>query len=327
MLNAQWGKRLLLAALLFTGVQGAAWAQATRTWVSGVGDDANPCSRTAPCKTFAGAISKTAAGGEISVLDPGGFGTVTITKSITLNADGVVAGILSSFTNGITINAAATDRVTLRGLNIEGASTGINGIRILSAAEVVVEDCHIQGFSGANPSTGILLATTTGTTRLSVRNTRINSNGQAFASNGGIVIKPGGSSTAIADLDKVNLANNSAGLITNSTATTGSVFATIRDSQVTGNSLDGIYAVASATGNHRVAVKTNTIADNAFNSMTGAGVHATGAAANIRIQDNVITANRIGVSLDSSGVIYSYGSNIISGNGTNGSFTSTQPTQ
>ncbi|MCU0340213.1 MAG: hypothetical protein MUE30_10020, partial [Spirosomaceae bacterium] len=74
-------------------------------WVSGVGDDANPCSRTAPCKTFAGAISKTAAGGEISVLDPGGFGAVTITKSITLNGDGTLAGILASGTNGIVINA------------------------------------------------------------------------------------------------------------------------------------------------------------------------------------------------------------------------------
>jgi hypothetical protein len=65
-----------------------AQAQATRTWVSGVGDDANPCSRTAPCKTFAGAISKTAPCGEISVLDPGGFGAVTITKSITINGTG-----------------------------------------------------------------------------------------------------------------------------------------------------------------------------------------------------------------------------------------------
>src|SRR3989442_15396047 len=81
-----------------------AQAQAARTWVSGTGDDANPCSRTAPCKTFAGAISKTAAGGEISVLDPGGFGAVTITKSITINGDGTLAGLLASLTNGIIIN-------------------------------------------------------------------------------------------------------------------------------------------------------------------------------------------------------------------------------
>src|SRR6476620_4353738 len=83
-----------------------AMAQATRTWISGVVDDVNPCSRTAPCKTFAGAISKTAAGGEIDVLDPGGFGTVTITKSITIDGAGTFASILSSFTNGIVVNGA-----------------------------------------------------------------------------------------------------------------------------------------------------------------------------------------------------------------------------
>src|SRR5438045_8476177 len=95
---------LSLTILLFAG---SAFAQATRTWVSGVGDDANPCSRTAPCKTFAGAISKTADGGEISVLDPGGFGAVTITKGITLNGDGTLAGILAAGTKGTIIHAPA----------------------------------------------------------------------------------------------------------------------------------------------------------------------------------------------------------------------------
>src|SRR5436189_5871440 len=94
-----------------------AQAQATRTWVSGVGDDANPCSRTAPCKTFAGAISKTAASGEINCLDPGGFGGVTITKSIAIRCHYTEGGVLVSGTNAIVINAAATDKVTLRGLD------------------------------------------------------------------------------------------------------------------------------------------------------------------------------------------------------------------
>src|SRR5262249_58062915 len=82
-----------------------AHAQASRTWVSGVGSDANPCSRTAPCQTFAGAISKTAVGGEINCLDPGGFGAVTITKSITISCEGVTAGVLVSGTNGIVVSA------------------------------------------------------------------------------------------------------------------------------------------------------------------------------------------------------------------------------
>src|SRR4051812_45295111 len=123
-------------------------AQATRTWVSGVGDDANPCSRTAPCKTFAGAISKTAPSGEINVLDPGGFGGVSITKSITISSEGFEAGVLVSGTNAIIINAAATDRVVLKGLDIEGLGTGLNGVNILSAKEVYIINCSIRHFTG-----------------------------------------------------------------------------------------------------------------------------------------------------------------------------------
>src|SRR6201994_1245486 len=106
-----------------------AHAQASRTWVSGVGDDANPCSRTAPCKTFAGAISKTAAGGEINCLDPGGFGAVTITKSITIDCTATLAGILVSGTNGINVSAGTNDVVFLKGLDFEGIGTGLVGIQ------------------------------------------------------------------------------------------------------------------------------------------------------------------------------------------------------
>src|SRR5512140_2910805 len=115
--------RFVLSLVLALACASFAGAQATRTWVSGVGDDANPCSRTAPCKTFAGSISKTAPGGEINCLDPGGFGAVTITKSITIACDGTgTAGVLVSGTNAIVISAAASDIVTLRGLDIEGLS-------------------------------------------------------------------------------------------------------------------------------------------------------------------------------------------------------------
>src|SRR5947209_8496513 len=124
-------------------------AQATRTWVSGVGDDANPCSRTAPCKTFAGAISKTAAGGEIDALDPGGFGAVTITKSITIDGGGgQVASVLVAGTNGIVVQAnAQTDVVILRNLRINGIGSGLNGIRFLSGKDLNVENCYIFGFT------------------------------------------------------------------------------------------------------------------------------------------------------------------------------------
>ena len=111
---------LIMALAVCLASAATAHAQATRTWVSGVGDDANPCSRTAPCKTFAGAISKTAPCGEIDVLDPGGFGALTITKCISIENDDGIAGVLVSGTNGFIVQAGATDRVMIRGLTFEG---------------------------------------------------------------------------------------------------------------------------------------------------------------------------------------------------------------
>src|SRR3989442_8082620 len=124
-----------------------AQAQATRTWVSGVGDDANPCSRTAPCKTFAGAISKTASGGEIDCLDPGGFGAVTITKSITLDCTGTFGSVLVSGTNGVVVQAAPSDIVILRGIRFNGVNTGLSAIRFLSGNKLIVDRCDIFGFT------------------------------------------------------------------------------------------------------------------------------------------------------------------------------------
>jgi len=121
-------------------------AQATRTWVSGVGDDANPCSRTAPCKTFAGAISKTAGGGTINCLDPGGFGGVTITKSITIRCE-VEAGVLVSGGNGINVNAGVNDRVVLEGLDIEGLGAGVHGVSVNSGKEVYIIRSSIRHFT------------------------------------------------------------------------------------------------------------------------------------------------------------------------------------
>ncbi len=136
----------------------SAWAQATRTWISGVGDDANPCSRTAPCKTFAGAISKTAAGGEIDTLDPGGFGAVTVTKAITLANEGVgEAGILVAGTNGVTVNCSTDPNciVVIRGLAIDGGPIGsnsLNGIRFVAGKTLIIQNSVIRNFTGGSPN-------------------------------------------------------------------------------------------------------------------------------------------------------------------------------
>ena len=151
-----------------------ALAEATRTWVSGVGDDANPCSRTAPCKTFAGAISKTAVRGEIDALDPGGFGGVTITKAITLNGRGQQASVLVSGTNAIIINAPATDRVTIRNLSINGVGTGLTGIKFLAGKSLTVVNTDIFGFT----QPGIWM---TAAGRLTVRNSEVYDSGYGIS--------------------------------------------------------------------------------------------------------------------------------------------------
>jgi hypothetical protein len=137
--------KFLAVVVMGTGLM---YGQASRTWVSGVGDDANPCSRTAPCKTFAGAISKTAAGGEIDALDPAGYGALTITKAITIDGGGgQVASVLVSGTNGIVVQAGANDVVILRNLRFNGIGSGLNGIRFLSGKDLNVENCYIFGFT------------------------------------------------------------------------------------------------------------------------------------------------------------------------------------
>lgn len=139
---------IALFVLILAG-SSMAQAQATRTWVSGVGDDVNPCSRTAPCKTFAGAISKTAPNGEISVLDPGGFGTVTITKSITINGDGTLAGILSAQAPQAVLINGANVNVTLRSISINGAGSGTNGIKFIQGSTLNIENVSIIGLTGS----------------------------------------------------------------------------------------------------------------------------------------------------------------------------------
>lgn len=168
---------LIVLSILILSIPVTAHAQATRTWVSGVGDDVNPCSRTAPCKTFAGAISKTAANGYIHVLDPGGYGTLNITKSITVDGGGFMAGALASGTTGFIINGAGIT-VNLRNIDIEGANSGFNGIRILNASKVTIDNCNIFGFNAAAPNgNGISIDTIASSpTSIYIRDTTISGN-------------------------------------------------------------------------------------------------------------------------------------------------------
>jgi hypothetical protein len=165
-------------------------AQATRTWVSGVGDDANPCSRTAPCKTFAGAIAKTLAAGEINVLDPGGFGAVTITKAITIRSDHIEAGVLVQGTNGIVVAAGATDTVVLEGLDIDGLGSGLNGVNIITGLNTFIIRCAIRRFTG----NGVNMTSSTSGARVFIRDSFINLNGTLNSSplTGGVNVQGNG---------------------------------------------------------------------------------------------------------------------------------------
>lgn len=187
---------LALTPLVFAA---PAHAQATRTWVSGVGDDANPCSRTAPCKTFAGAISKTAGQGEINVIDPGGFGAVTITKSITIRSDHILAGVLVSAGNGINVNAADTDTVILEGLDIEGLGAGTHGVNVIKGNKVYVIRCNIHHFT----QNGVNMASAT-------------NNAHAFINDSFIIGNAGGVNVA---------ATNNVGSLTNTSVLSNTSFA------------------------------------------------------------------------------------------------------
>ena len=150
-------------------------AQATRTWVSGVGDDVNPCSRTAPCKTFAGAISKTAAGGEINCLDPGGFGTITITKSITIDCRGTMGHILSALApTGVNVNGTNIV-VTLRNLSINAVGTGTDGIRFTNGKQLIIENVTIAGVTRY----GVWVPVMTGSGGVVISNSSITSGADA----------------------------------------------------------------------------------------------------------------------------------------------------
>jgi hypothetical protein len=305
-------KKLGLTLLLGLIVVPAATAQATRTWVSGVGDDANPCSRTAPCKTFAGAISKTAAAGEINVLDPGGFGGVTITKSITISSESFEAGVLVSGTNAIVINAAATDIVVLRGLDIEGLGTGLNGIRFLAGAALHVENCVINGFRAGSAGNGHGISfAPSGASELYVTDTIVRNNGTG-SNGGGILIKPTGTGSAKVTLDNVSMLNNVFGVRPDGSGGTGAVTTTVRNSTVSGSSFNGITVFSAGT-----VVNVNVEKSSSVNNFTG-GVKGEGSGVTIRLNANTITGNGTGLEVVGLAQILSYGNNAIEGNGAPG---------
>jgi hypothetical protein len=316
----------LLGALFVTGLAIApAHAQATRTWVSGVGDDANPCSRTAPCKTFAGAISKTTAFGEIDTLDPGGFGALTITKSISIyNGSGGEAGVLVSGTNGITIAAASTDVVNLRGLVINGLNTSINGVQVISAARVEIFECVIQEMGNGAGSGGILVAPSSGTVSVGIYNSLLKENGAD-----GVLIKPSGGATANVTISNSHIENNTGNVATTTDGGVkananagGNVHLAISNSSISLNVGNGVIAISGGGNTATVDLNNVNISNNTTNGILSS---ASGGTSAVTVGASILSFNGSGAtSLVGTGTVQSFGNNQVTG-GSGSGFTAISP--
>lgn len=278
----------IVAAVLCLAFASIAQAQASRTWVSGVGDDVNPCSRTAPCKTWAGAISKTAAGGEIDALDPGGFGAVTITKAITLDGgEGQIAGVLVSGTNGIVVAAGANDVVAIRNLDINGLNNSPNGILITGAKSVHVDHCQIYGFTTDAINSGLTNAQG-GVSKLFVNDCFIRANAAGI----GVT----GSATATdAYIDHCRIQGNTGFGVSASN----------------GNVVNVVHSDVSRNGGEGVKIDTSSTAVVIGCILNANSTGALDNGAQFLLADTTIFNNTTGVS----GTITTFGNNNVRGNG------------
>ena len=291
-----------------------AHAQTTRTWVSGVGDDVNPCSRTAPCKTFAGAIGNTIEGGEINCLDSGGFGAVTIAKSMSIVCGGVIAGIVAGSGTLITIDDSSgtpgTAVVYLSGLDLNGANTGANGINFISGKALHVSKTTIRGFAG----NGILFAPTTAPssnrTYLEVQDSTVANN-----PGGGIRFVPGGTVVATGSLTRVNLNRNLFGLRTDDRS-----IVTVSYSTVAGNTNNGVIAVSSEN-----TARINLVNYTVSNGLNG--VAPSGGVAVIRLLNTAVLENNFGIAFGSGVYGTTPDTNLIASNGTNGAVVANETLQ
>lgn len=297
-------RQLVLGGALAIAIAAPANAQ-TRSWVSALGDDGNPCSRTAPCKTFAGAISKTAAGGEISVMDSGGYGQVTINKAITINGEGHLASVLGGSGSAINIAAGASDRVIIRNLSINGTGGGNNGI-FVSGGNVTIDKCFIYGFTtGFFGGVGIDVVASS-LTHVDVRDTAITN------SSHGVLAQTSGGGTAVMSFDNVRI-NDATGYGIG--AISSNVFMSIRNSFIGFTSAGGVLASGSGA---TINIDHSELTHNVL------AVSATAAGATVRLNDVSMYENNTGLAISNGATIATAGNNKMAdspGAATNGTVT------
>jgi len=296
------------AALLALSLEvGLAQAQPARVFVAAQGADGNPCTFALPCRTFQHAHDTVVGGGEIDVLDPAGYGALTISKSISIQGHGF-AGLAVASGDGITISAGATTKINLRGLLLDGIATGNDGIKFTTGGTLNIQDCLIRNFT----HNGVTFSPST-LSRLSMSNTLVTDNG-----NFGIVVSPTGSGTASAVFDHVESSGNTlTGFLADGSSTIGTVDLAISESVAAHNSAG--FGAASSGGASVVMVRNSTTFKN------GTGLFANGTAATLRFTRTTVTGNNQGLATGTSGILASYGDNNIDGNTSAGATPSTIP--
>lgn len=287
-------KKVFVAIVLTLGFATMASAQATRTWVSGVGDDVNPCSRTAPCKTFAGAISKTASPGIINCLDPAGYGAVTITKTIEIDCHQTLGSILHSGVQGVIVNATTNDTIILRGLSIDGSGTtiGTNGVNIFQAKAVYIEWCTIK----LDSQNCVRVQNTSNGIPVHVRHSDIR-----MATTAGILANPTGTGSVGLDVQESTFSQNGTGVDLGANSAV-----TLTRCVVSNNSAGVTVEATSSSG----ALEGNTIIGQSGN---GVNVGTGGGTPTVRFARNMITGN-LGAGVTGTGTSRCFGSNVIEGN-------------
>jgi hypothetical protein len=296
----------LLASLAATFAVPAA-AQPTRVWLSGVGVDSGTCPRQSPCHTLTYAHGQVAAGGEITILDPGGYGTVVVTKAVSIVSDSGSgeAGIANFSGDMITVNAGASDVVILRGLVIDGLNSAANGIHFNSGAALHVQNCLIKNVRGSG-GVGINFTPSASSDLMVTDTTVVNNNGF----NGiGIQINPAGSGLVRATLNRVTVEQNNGGIKVDGSASTGTIRTTVRDSVVSTNSGMGLWTRAPGS-----AVATTLIVNSSVNQNGLDGITADSPNANVAVMSSTIMGNMTGISAPGGGKMYTYRNNALNFN-------------
>ena len=306
--------------LLHAGAaQAVVTPSASRTWVSGAGNDANPCTRASPCLTFNGAYAKTSPGGEIDVLDGGDFGPLQISHALTIANDGAGTAAVTSGGGAFLITAGANDAVVLRGLNVNGVGASIvtSGVYFASGASLLIDQCNIQGYL-LDPA---VIFSPSGAAKLWVKDTVLSEDGTG--SSGSVVVSNGNGGSTNAQFERVRILGAIGnGIRVDGSAGAGAIDVELHDVTVDGaGGGSGIVAVSATSGGPAVSIT----ADNVTSSHNaGYGLRAVGGTASVFLSRSTIANNSVGIRASSGGTIVSYSDNrFVNNTGGDGSPTAT----